>query len=176
MKRNQPTIKHILAAAGIAALLPVVALAQSGPDAPGHCHRGMDAEHRHGEMGEAGSMPPFLQGVELTEAQRDAVFNILHNQAPVVRDKQKALHKALEALHVLTLSDGKYDEAKSRSLAQEIADNSAALALLRSHAEHEVYALLTPEQRKQVGERRMKDGFHPAIASMGKARHEARAL
>lgn len=172
MNLHRPTLKQLLAIASLAVLLPAMSQAQPSPDERGgHC-REMGG-HSNGLMGEGGPATAFLHGLELTEAQRDAIFSILQNQAPAVRDKQKALHKAFEALHVQAKSDN-YDEAKARELAQAVADSSGSLSLLRARAEHDIYTLLTAEQRKQVDER--KGGFRPTRGQSSKACRDMRAI
>lgn len=114
-------------------------------------------EHRgHPEAGMMPGvpMPPFLHGIELTEAQHDAIFSILHADAPAVRERMKAVHNAHEALRALTMS-GKYDEAKAKELAETAADNMAVLSLLRSRSESRIYALLTPEQRQETNKSKL---------------------
>jgi Spy/CpxP family protein refolding chaperone len=183
MKLPQTTFKQLIAIVSISVLLPAMAQAQPSPDERGrHCHEMEGLGHHGGPMGfgdglmrGGGPVPPFLHGIDLTEAQREAVFTIMHNQAPVVRAKGKALQKAHEAMRAMSLSD-KYDEAQSRLLAQEIADNAAALVLLHSRAEHEVYAQLTPEQRKQVGERKIKGEFQPVAGRSSRSHQDWRAM
>lgn len=173
----KPMFKPFLIALGVASLLPAPVQAQPSPDdKPGHCHRMAGAARTsEADMMPGAPLPPFLHGIELTEAQRDSIFSILHADAPVVREKMKAVHKAHEALHALTIS-GKYDEAQARELAETIADNTAVLSLLRSRSESRIYALLTPEQRKRVNETQDKAGPRPASAHFAKPHGNARAI
>lgn len=158
-------LKPLFVALGIASLVPALALAQPSPDEKnGGCGKMEPPEHLgHPEAGMMPGvpMPPFLHGIELTEAQRDEIFTILHAEAPAVRERMKAVHKAHEALHALTMS-GKYDEAKAKELAETAADNMAVLSLLRSRSESRIHSLLTPEQRKRINETKGKAGPHPA--------------
>lgn len=178
MKTLRKTLPAVL---GLAALLPAFALAQPSPEnQPGRCGK-MELPPEHRGLPEAGMMPgmplpPFLHGLDLSETQRDAIFAILHADAPAVRDRMKAAHKAHEALRDLSLS-GKYDETKAKELAETAADNMAVLSLLRSRSESRIYALLTPEQRKQVNELKDQFGPLPANARLAKPKTgEARAL
>lgn len=95
--------------------------------------------------------PPFLRGIDLTEAQKDKVFQILHAQAPVLRDKVLAARKAHEELRALSLSAA-YDEGKLKALADKAVKAQGEVVLLIARGEHDVYVLLTPEQQKRVGE------------------------
>jgi periplasmic protein CpxP/Spy len=105
-----------------------------------------------GPGGDWGHPPPFLAGLKLTEEQQDKVFEILYAAAPAIRTQSKALHKAREALMELNTSD-QYDESKAKALADTAAKADSQLTLLRVRAEHEIYALLTPEQRKEITDR-----------------------
>jgi protein CpxP len=121
---------------------------QDGP--MGH----MGGMHHMDGMGPGGEHewavhPHFLHGLTLTEEQQDKVFAILHAAAPGLREQAKAMHKAHEGLHELTTSD-KYDDAKAKSLADAAAKALSQLALLRVRAEHDVYTVLTAEQRAQI--------------------------
>jgi len=170
-------LKPLLIALGIATL--PFALAHAAPeDKPGHCAKMEPPEH-HGfpeAMMPGAPLPPFLHGVDLSEAQRDAIFAILHADAPAVWEHMKAERKAQEALHELTFS-GKYDEAKAKELVNTAADHLAALSLLRVRSESRIYALLTPEQRKQASEMKEKFGPHPAGLHVVKPQaREARAI
>jgi protein CpxP len=111
-----------------------------------------------------GAPPPFLHGLHLTDEQQDKVFAIVYAAAPAVREQGKALHKAHEALHELNQSD-QYDESRVKSLAEAAAKAESQMTVLRMRTEHEIFALLTPEQKKQLEEHRQKahehDGGHP---------------
>jgi periplasmic protein CpxP/Spy len=109
--------------------------------------------------GEWGAAPPFLAGLKLTEEQQDKVFEILYAAAPAMRAQSKALHKAHEALMEFNTSE-QYDEARAKSLADTAAKADSQLTLLRVHAEHEIYVLLTPEQRKELSDRHHDKGAH----------------
>jgi protein CpxP len=109
---------------------------------------------------EWGGPPPFLAGLDLTDDQQDKVFSIVHAAAPAIREQAKALRKAHEALRELDTS-AQYDESRAKSLADTAAKADSQLMLLRVHAEHEIYALLTPEQRKDLEERRQEHRHGP---------------
>jgi periplasmic protein CpxP/Spy len=106
---------------------------------------------------EWGAPPPFLAGLKLTEDQQDKVFAIVYAAAPAMREHAKALRKAREALMDLNTS-AQYDEGNARTLADAAAKADSQLTLLRVHTEHEIYALLTPEQRKELEDRRHAHG------------------
>lgn len=94
----------------------------------------------------------FLHGVVLDEAQQDKVFAIVHAQEPQMREQGKAARHAHEALQAMATS-GQFDDAKAAALAQAGANAMAAIALQRARTDAQIYALLTPEQRRQASQR-----------------------
>lgn len=100
-----------------------------------------------------GHGPHFLRGIELTEAQQDKVFNILYGQVPYLREQHKAEEKAMRALHELRNAD-KYDDAAAVKLAQAAAQAHANITLQEIRTQQKLLAVLTPEQRKQLDERK----------------------
>ncbi|MDP3538466.1 MAG: Spy/CpxP family protein refolding chaperone [Azonexus sp.] len=144
-------IKRFLIAASVALAIPLSAAAFGGHHAgQGGC--GMEAHGGAGHHMMGGNMMvPHLRGLNLTEAQQDKVFEIMHAQAPVMRDKAKALRKAESDLRALT-SAADYSEAKARGLADEAAKAMSEMTLARAKADRQVFEVLTPEQRKQMSE------------------------
>ncbi len=147
-------IKRFLAAAGVALAVPLTAAAFQGPH-DGHRGCGDFAAHGGPGMG-GGMMPPHLHGLNLTEAQRDKIFEIMHAQAPAMREKGKAVFKAEADLRALTASPD-YSDAKARSLADAAAKAMSEMTLARAKAERQVFEVLTPEQRKQLAEMKPSD-------------------
>ena len=99
--------------------------------------------------------------MELTEAQEDKVFAILHAEQPYLRDQAKAAAKAREALRALAGAD-KYDDAKAASLAQAAATAGANIELQHVRTRQKLLAVLTPEQRKAQAEQRKERDGQPA--------------
>jgi periplasmic protein CpxP/Spy len=102
---------------------------------------------------------PRLRGLDLTEAQQDKLFNIRHAQAPQQRDYAKAIRKAREALRELGGAD-RFDEAKATAASRDLGQAVAGEALLRARMEAQVLAVLTPEQRARLNERRGRGPGH----------------
>ncbi len=159
-KISTRNIKRFVAAAAAALAIPMAMAAnpagpREGGGGPGDCGA-MEGHGRHGrhggEMGMHGRMGPhYLRGLNLTETQRDKVFEIMHAQEPAMRDKAKALHKSQEDLRALGASPD-YSDARARVLADASAKSMADMALLRVKTDRQIYELLTPEQRKQMAE------------------------
>ncbi|UCV18751.1 Spy/CpxP family protein refolding chaperone [Ferribacterium limneticum] len=143
-------IKRFLIAASVALAIPLSAAAFGGHGSHAGCSMEAHGGPGHHMMG-GNMLPPHLRGLNLTEAQQDKVFEIMHAQAPVMRDKAKALRKAESDLRALT-SAADYSEAKARALADEAAKAMSEMTLARAKADRQVFEVLTPEQRKQMAE------------------------
>jgi len=100
-------------------------------------------------------MPPYLHGLELTEAQRDKLFALMHDQAPNERDQLKRASRAMEDLRRLVTAD-RFDVDKARILAETHGQALAQLALMHAELDARTRALLTPEQRQQFDDARTK--------------------
>jgi protein CpxP len=108
--------------------------------------------------------PPFLRGLDLSDAQNDRIFTILHSQAPRRRALGLAERKADEALRALAVApalDGIAASSAAQALGQAIADQE--LLRLQTHAQ--LKALLTPEQRAQL------DALHDRGSKAGHERN-----
>jgi Spy/CpxP family protein refolding chaperone len=137
--------------------MPLVALAQQEPAPDGPPPRAMPGPpsgfgHAPGGPGAQG-LPPFLHGIELSEAQQDKVFAATYAQAPLLREQEKIAFKAHEQLRELAASSA-YDDAKAGALAGTAAQAMATISLLQARLEQQLLAVLTPEQRKQAQQRR----------------------
>lgn len=136
--------------------LPLASQAQQGPQ------RGPDAGPLHampappagmGASGNGDGLPPFMHGIELSEAQQDKVFAATYAQAPFLREQEKLAFKAHQQLRELAASNA-YDDAQAQALARGAAEAMAAISLQRARLEQQLLAVLTPEQRQQVEARR----------------------
>lgn len=146
---KQATVMMSLLLAG-ALGAPLAAQAQHGPG-PGPGPR---------MEGPGEGLPPFLRGVELSEAQQDKVFAATYAQAPLLREQQKIAFRAHEQLRELAASSH-YDDAKAAALAKGAAQAMATISLQHARLEQQLLAVLTPEQRKQVEARREEDAPDP---------------
>ncbi|MGH1359232.1 MAG: Spy/CpxP family protein refolding chaperone [Burkholderiaceae bacterium] len=120
-----------------------------------HGHRGGHHGQRggHGEFG----MKMMLKGLDLTEAQRDQVFEIRHAAMPAMRDASKQMRQARKSLRELALQ-GKVSP-------EQIAQSSAALekavgelATVRAQSMSAVVDVLTDEQATKLRERMNRRG------------------
>lgn len=144
-RRLNPYLAGLLIASSLALAVPTAV--QAHPmgrfgAAEGHEMRG----------GMRGGMR-FLRGLDLTEAQRDQVFKIFHDQAPAMRERMKAARAAQQELRKAAISPN-FDAARARELADTAAKAHAEVALMRAESTSKVMALLTPEQRAKVEQAR----------------------
>lgn len=95
--------------------------------------------------------PPFLRGLDLTDAQQDKVFAVLHSQMPAARERMRDVQQARRQLDELTRSE-RFDDARARALADTIAHATADLDLLRARSEAQIWQVLTAEQRLRASE------------------------
>lgn len=147
-----------LAASAVAVALPLAVMAHGAGTGPQGCpppHIGgpmvppppglLPALPPAGHM----PMPPYLHDIELTEAQRDKLFALMHEQAPGEREQMKAAFKAMNELRRLAAMD-RFDADQARQLADAHAQALSRVAMMHAELEAKLRALLTPEQRKQL--------------------------
>lgn len=92
---------------------------------------------------------PIPPGVELTDAQQDAIFELMHAQAPAQRELGKKADKALDELHRIATAE-RFDAKRARALADAYAQALAQLEFNRAEGDAKLRALLTPEQRQSL--------------------------
>ncbi len=110
-------------------------------------------EPSHGSMGmHRGGPMMMLRGLDLTEAQRDQVFKIFHDQEPAVHEQMKQVRQARENLMKLAAAD-RFDELQARQAADAQAKALSTLAVIRAQSIHRVREVLTPEQRARLDQR-----------------------
>ncbi len=110
-------------------------------------------------------IPPFLHDVKLTEAQQDKVFAILYASIPPLREQEKLARKSGDAIHEL-VDSSTYDEGKLKSLAESNVHAMAELMILQARTTHQILALLTPEQHKQIDAAKAKFDRHTLRAQI----------
>jgi Spy/CpxP family protein refolding chaperone len=166
MNHRLITLWWMFLTAGIALVIPLAAQAQPVPEdfdgmpwstIPGFgspLPPSRDIEMRWPGAGLAGPVDripplPMLRSLSLTEAQSDEIFLILHVHALSQWKNARVAKYAQVDLQRLALST-EYDKVRASTLADSAARALGALALLRAECEHQIYALLTEEQRQQL--------------------------
>ena len=150
MKLYRKTIAAALCATGLG--LTMGAYAQPAPDA---MHGGPEHMRMHGggqHFGGGGEMRG-LRALNLSEAQRDQIFKIHHDQAPAFRDQMKKVRASREELQKLARAD-KFDPAAVRRAADTQAKAISEMAVMRVQVQNQVRAVLTPEQKAKLDQMR----------------------
>ncbi|MDD2885783.1 MAG: Spy/CpxP family protein refolding chaperone [Dechloromonas sp.] len=153
---NTKTLKRWLATSCVALALPFSALAFSGGgEGPGEtCDGRMGHGGRHASMAmTSGGMPLMhqLHRLDLSEAQQDKAFEIMHNRMPAMRAQARELQKSEQALRELRLAPD-FNEPKARALIDQIARQRADMEMARLQSERQVLDILTAEQRQALAE------------------------
>src|SRR5690242_9166450 len=113
---NRISRKHIAAFLLASSTALGIASVASAQDMPG------------GHMGRHGGSMMNLRGLNLTQAQRDQVFKIYHDQAPAVHEQMKQVQAAREQLNQLAAGD-RFDETQARQAADAQAKALSNLAV-----------------------------------------------
>lgn len=87
----------------------------------------------------------------LTDAQREQVRAIRDKHAGTIQPLMERVRTAREAVHT-AITEGK--SGSLQSLAIEVGNAETELTYAQAQIETEIYALLTPQQKQQVAERR----------------------
>lgn len=146
-------------------ILSALSLAATAAPMDGGDH-GMQHMHGGDHSRMAGMTPMALHQLDLSETQQDKVFELMHGQAKQRYELMRAIRNNRAALRELARAPG-FDTAKAQTLADEQGRLMAQQAFQRAQTEAQLRALLTPEQRKKLDERR-EDG--PRGERMGPAR------
>ena len=134
-----------LLAACLAATCAVPAFAAAATDAPPAAGQpGPGADHEHGPghhgfgphgPGAPGPDMPFgpmaLHRLNLSEAQQDKVFAIVHAAAPEHHEHEKVIRKAHEAMRDLARAD-RFDDAKAAAAARDLGQAAPRRCCMRA--------------------------------------------
>ncbi len=156
MKPRNLVLGSVLAVSTLGLL--TTGIVNAGPY--GGCDAPFGARHatleRHGPR-PGGPANNLLKRLDLTDEQRDQIFEIHHAQQPAVREKMEALRKGREALRNAAMAEN-YDSKAVRTLADRQAAVKAELIVMRNATFNGIYNLLTPEQREQIKQVKEKRG------------------
>lgn len=113
----------------------------------GAAHRSPDRVSMH--RGHDGMRGAAFQRVNLTDAQRDQIFQIRHDQAPEMHKLKNTERAASTKLRELSRA-ATFDEAQAQAAAKDLGQAQGQLALLRAKQHAQIQAVFTPEQREQL--------------------------
>ncbi len=125
-------------------LSAAIAFAQEGRSKGGFDGR---KTHGRGHGGGAG----FLRGLDLSEAQQAQIKQIsdrYDENMRGLRDQLRSLRRDSDS------SDGVFNEGAVRQAAQARANLEVELEVARARMKSEIHAVLTPEQKAQLSQRR----------------------
>jgi Spy/CpxP family protein refolding chaperone len=143
-----------LFAIGLFAFAPITGAAQD----PGQTQT-QDARRGPGGPGGRGGRfgGPMAGGFgmvgDLTDAQREQVRAIREKHAGAIQPLMERVRTSREAVHAAIVA-GK--TGALQSLAIEVGNAETELTFARAQVETEIYALLTPQQKQQLAERRQQ--------------------
>ncbi len=99
----------------------------------------------------------MLRGLDLTEAQRDKLFELRHAQMPAMREHRKAVRAARQGLRELGAAES-FDAERAKGYAEQLGLAVAAMALQKTTLHQAMLAVLTDEQRAELKQRRDRAG------------------
>jgi protein CpxP len=91
----------------------------------------------------------WVRHLGLTEAQRDQIFKIRHDQAPEMRERMKAVRRAHEELRQSAKATP-FDRDRAHQLADAEAKAVAQIAFMRVETMSRIRAVLTDAQRAKL--------------------------
>jgi protein CpxP len=103
---------------------------------------------RGGPGGPGGILGPAFQRLDLTDAQKTRVKEILDSHRDEMRTVTERAMTAHQALDAATIAES-FDEATIRTRAAEVAAIDADMAVMRARVFNEAYQILTPDQQTQ---------------------------
>ena len=129
---------------------------------------GETAPMMHHKRGPAGPHEMMFKGLNLTDAQKTQIRDIMKSQ----RDNMKSPSlDERRAMHELVASDT-FDKAKAEAQIDKMEAQHKEMALARLENQNKIYNILTPEQKKQFNanfekhltDRKAPEGKMPAPA------------
>lgn len=125
---------------------PMTDKSQSDRECDGkrHYHGMKSGQHAAGER--------WLKGLDLSEAQQAQLKDMMAQQREARQTRGGEMWRSQRAMHELARAE-KLDEAELARLADKAAEAHRQGVVERVRFQHELYSLLTPEQREQLAAR-----------------------
>ncbi|MCG8312057.1 MAG: Spy/CpxP family protein refolding chaperone [Pseudomonadales bacterium] len=99
-----------------------------------------------------GHLPPFLRGISLTNDQQTQIGNLLESDKTNMESLLESNKELQTQIAELTFSET-YTASEINTLIDKSVDVNRAIAIQRSHTHHQIFLLLTTEQRTAVNEK-----------------------
>ncbi|WP_334119179.1 Spy/CpxP family protein refolding chaperone [Limnobacter sp.] len=158
MNVSKLTIQKMITVTAMAMAIPMSAYAGHHEAGDKKQHSEMRHQHKHGGMG-------MLKQLDLTEAQQAQVNQIMQKQRTEMKSAMSDRRAHREEMKSLVENDT-FDAARAERLIAQQQDKERAMKLGMLRAQHEVYKVLTPEQREKAKviraqwKEKMKDRHH----------------
>ncbi len=107
--------------------------------------RKTDRKGHRRHHGHRKGMRALLKDLNLSEAQRDQIFEIRHANMPALREQRKQIRVARKALKALAVQ-GKVDSAELKVQSEALGQATAAMARLRVQSMEQVVSVLDEQQ------------------------------
>ena len=156
MKITQSIISKLFLSCLLALSIPIASIAEpQSEENEGHefSHHFSTEGHMGHHFGNRGGEFHFPSGIDLTESQRDQIFSIKHKQEALFYEQGKIVRKAHIDLHKLVISD-QYDDDKAKIITEKLGKAVGNIKFLQVQEKHQIYSLLTTEQRNYINAHR----------------------
>jgi protein CpxP len=117
--------------------------AQSADASPSATNEGQNHEHKHHHA--------FWKALDLTDAQRQQVHQMVEGDKPAAKGLMVNLLNAEKALHD-AIAKNPGDEATIRSLSATLGNAKTELIVQRAKVRSQVVGILTPEQKQKLAQ------------------------
>lgn len=152
MNIRNKTLIALLTAGGLALALPL-----SGQARPMGGMEGCESPRAF--MGDRDGLPRMMKRLDLTDAQKDQISQLRQRDAAMMAEKFKTLRETRSALRDMRLKD-EYDAVRIKMLTEQGALAMAEMAQMRARQHHEIWQILTPEQRQRAEAKRERMRKH----------------
>lgn len=133
----------------ILALMPTLALAAPPMPAAAGAPPCDGRHHFRHPGGEPGQLPPFLQGLDLTDAQQAEIKKLQQAAQTDNAASHAEMRKNHQALRDLSFSDS-YSDAQAAALQDKAAALHKDKMLKKAKLDNSIYKLLTAEQKQKL--------------------------
>ena len=172
-------MKKLIALTALAATVGLTACASDR-----HDKGGRDGEHRHGagkgfhgehKQGRDG-LPRGFDRLNLSDAQKQQIQTILDNNRSQAAQNQEARRAEFEqqrAAEQALVSGATFNENAARQMIAGQQQRHADMALQQMRVRHQLFQVLTPEQRQQLQQMQQERGSRGNKGERGERRGQA---
>lgn len=142
MNVSRLTIQKMIAVTAMAMAIPMSTYAGHHEEGGKKQHSEIRHHHKHGGMG-------MLKQLDLTEAQQAQVKQIMDKQRTEMKAAMSDRRAHREEMKSIVEQD-RFDAAKAERLIAQQQEQERATKLSMLRTQHEIYKVLTPEQREKA--------------------------